>query len=682
MALKLNYDFLFVGKDDNSFLENYSYDLYEKYGERSGEIFINLEVQNNPANSEEIGEAVFGIFQEEFFANVDEDPYKRFEAALKAVNIGLSEFKSQKVSGYIGNMNVVIAAYVKGVLYVTQSGDAEAYLIRKRYLSVVTDGLSDENSDEIFSNIASGEVEEGDTVLLSSTRLLRYVSKNDLAKILSGNEPADVLAELKDVVATEMLGRVGLTAVCLKEGADDDVRIGEGEDDLQGTLVETSMSAKTISTPSGTVDVKSVFTKVLYGAGGVAKTVLGKVGDAVRKGGASRRAKSSRNFRGSVSGMGSKIGSFKKGLLSRGFGGSKVLVALAVVIGLLIAGVWAVKSQRDQQAELEAVDNLLIEVQNKISEAETRGQYDKEAAGQILAKAQEDAMSALNTDFRDKANILLQQIEETRDSLDEVKRIKQPTLVADLTEKRENISALGFTEVGDRIFVFEYNALYELVLDQVQDPITIDEEETVIASTGFDDRDSVVFLTKSGKLIEYREGTISFMDTEEESFHKGVALEDWGNRIYVLDPDNNQVWKYTYSSVQDRFGVASQYASEGDLAMAKDFAIDGSVWFLNDEGLEKYYAGVPADLIISKKPFNAFHDPLKMITDGDMAEVFVLDASENRVMRFYKDENTGNLIYSNQYLIEGVGEIRDFIVDLNAGRMKVLTPTAVYEFDL
>jgi hypothetical protein len=283
--------------------------------------------------------------------------------------------------------------------------------------------------------------------------------------------------------------------------------------------------------------------------------------------------------------------------------------------------------------------------------------------------------------FREKASILLEQIEETRDSLDNVKRIEDPTLLADLTEKRSNISALGFVENNDRLFVFEYNALYELVLDQVQDPITIDEEETVIAATDFDDRDSIVFLTKSGKFIEYKEGTLSFMDSEDGAFHKGVAIEDWSNRIYLLDPDSNQLWRYTYKATQDRFGVADQYTSEGDLALAKDFGIDANVWFLTSDGVDKYYGGVKEDLIISKAPFNAFVDPVKMLTDENMVELYVLD-SDGRILVFYKDENTGNLVYSNQYVIDGIGEIRDFTVDLNAGRMKVLTATSVYEFDL
>ena len=589
MPLKANYDFLFVGKDDNSFLENYSYDQYDKYGEKSGEIFINLEIQNNPANSEEIGEAVFSTFQEEFFTRIEEEPYERFENSLKSVNDVLDKFKSEKVSGYVGNLNIVISAFVGDTLYITQSGDSEAYLIRKKFVSSITEGLYEENGEKVFSNIANGSLEEGDKVLITSTRLLRYISKTDLGRIMTNEDPAVCLTELRDAVSTEMLGKVGLTAVALQEVAsmagEEDGESSE-EENLQDTLLDTSSSAeRVVSAPSGGVSAKSTFSKVLVKVGGVAggaaKGLAGAVFKKTKDRRMLRKARSPRDMRTKVSGVGSWFSNFKRGIVGRGFGGGKAVFAVGLVLVVLIGGVWIMYNQNVQKAEIDALDTKLIEVQTNISEAETKGQYDKEAAGQILEKAQADAMEVLSSGhFREKASILLKQIEETRDSLDNVKRIEEPTLLADLTEKRSNVSALGFVENNDRLFVFEYNALYELVLDQVQDPITLDEEETVIAATDFDDRDSIVFLTKSGKLIEYKEGTVSFMDSEEGAFHKGVSIEDWSNRIYLLDPDGNQLWRYTYKGTQDRFGVADQYTSEGDLAMARDFAIDSNVWFL------------------------------------------------------------------------------------------------------
>ena len=107
MALKANYEFLFVGRDENSFLDNYYYDLFQDHGDQSGQIFITLELQNNVVDAEEIGSAMFDVMQRSFFEDVNVDAYERFELALKGVNEVLQDFKSQKGSGYIGNLNVV-----------------------------------------------------------------------------------------------------------------------------------------------------------------------------------------------------------------------------------------------------------------------------------------------------------------------------------------------------------------------------------------------------------------------------------------------------------------------------------------------------------------------------------------------------------------------------------------------
>ena len=277
------------------------------------------------------------------------------------------------------------------------------------------------------------------------------------------------------------------------------------------------------------------------------------------------------------------------------------------------------------------------------------------------------------------------QIDELRDSLDNVIRIENPPVFADLSEKRSDVNALGFVTVGDQRFVYEYNALYELVLDQIQDPLTIDDEEVVISATGFDDRNSIVFLTKSGQLIEYIEGTISFMDTDDGVFRKGVALDDWSNRIYILDDTEGQIWRYTYRGTSESFGSAEEWLSDesADLTDGRDIAIDANVYILKANGdINKLYAGAKTEFFINNVPLNSFSDPTKIYTTDEVDQVYVLDASDSRVFVFDKDSRTGNIDYSKQFLFEGVGELRDFYVDNDTNKLYVLTESKIYELDL
>ena len=593
MALKAKYEFLFVGKDDNSFLENYAYDLFQEYGDKSGQIFINLEVQNNPVDAEEIGQAIFETMQKVFFEDVGRDPYDRFEGALKSVNGILAEFKSQKASGYIGNLNVIITAIVGDTLYLAQTGDAEMYLGRKRYISVISEGLSDDATEDgdVFTNIANGSIEPGDFVLTSSARLLRYISKTDLAKALSGKDVVKDLDEVKDVISTEMLGRIGLTGIKFETATESDVEsVEKGVDTATKTILEASEDH--ISS-----EKESITGKFITAFKGYRRKK-----DQVYQGGGG-------SF---FEGVFDKIKGFFKGLFSGGFGKDKILAALVLVIVVLLVAIFIAKSNMATRAQLEKLDDVLVTVQEKISEAETKGTYDKDQAKEILNKAYDDAMTVLNSGYyREKAILKLNEIDIVRDKLDNVNRVEAPTVYADLTTKQADVNALGFVEFADRFFVFETNALYELVLDQVQDPLTIDDEETVIAAAGFDDRSSAVFLTKSGKLIEYKDGTMSFMDTDDGVFRMGVAIEDWGNKLYMLDPASSQIWKYTYKGTRDRFGGAEAYLGEGeDMSNAIDLAIDGSVYTLKENGdVNKFYSGNKVDFYINDAPFNAFKDP-------------------------------------------------------------------------
>ncbi|MBI4995235.1 hypothetical protein HZC21_06415, partial [Candidatus Peregrinibacteria bacterium] len=183
MAFNCESEFIFIGKGDESFLENYSYELSEDSSGSGGKIFMALEILNNPAEAEDIGEAIFANFKQKFYEETNADPYQRFENALKAVNVTIETLKEEKVSRFIGNFNIAIGAVVSGVLYISTAGDAEVYLIRKKFVSIVSEGLAEESEKELFVNIANGELENHDSVIISSSRLLRYITKGELGKI-------------------------------------------------------------------------------------------------------------------------------------------------------------------------------------------------------------------------------------------------------------------------------------------------------------------------------------------------------------------------------------------------------------------------------------------------------------------------------------------------------------------
>ncbi len=660
MSLRTQYEFLFVGRDEGSFVENYAYDLGEG-GENSGKIFINLEIQNNPADAETIGEVIFDTVRKVFFSDLEKDPYVRFEDSVKSVNKALHQMKEEKPSKYLGTLNVLIAAIAGNNLYITQTGEAEAYLIRRRLCSTISEGLTEEGSSDMFTNIASGSLEPNDLILLSSTRILRYISKTDLAKICAGRNLVSSLAELKDFLTTEVLAKVGFVGVAVSEKAT------AFSPEEKGKIVAHLEKEEVVSS---------------YKSGGLKTNSINALKSTV-----SRLSAVVDDLRKKVAGSGKSLaeGTAKRGSSVRGvFGGwskEKIFTALIVLVLLLTGGIWWLRNRASEQQTIDNYTKTLAQVQDEIASAETTGQYNKDQAGQMLTQAEQQALEVLNSGYlRSKSNELLQSIQTMRDKLDGVVR-PQTKVLADLSQKRANVSALGLLGYKGVLYAYEYNALYPIVLDKVQDPLTIDENETVVAGTVYSDQDSLMFYTKSGKVIEYKDNRMSFVTTTDGSFKKGVSVQAYGNKLYILDSDGNQIWRYTRR--RDNFDAAEAWNVNADLKNGISLAIDGNIYVLNKDGfITKMFSGNKENFPIKKQPVKALKSPTKIYTELDMAQIYVLEPSEKRVLVYYKDGSTGGATYDSQYVFDDLTDLRDLYVDKDTNRMYLMDGSKVYTVNL
>lgn len=654
---KTQYDFLFIGKDEGSFVENYAYDLGEG-GENSGKIFICLEIMQNSIDPEKVGEIIFDKMRKVFFADSDTDGYERFEESLKEVNKSLDEYKLERGNDWLGKLNVIIAAIVGNQLYLTQSGEAEAYLVRKRFATAISDDLSEVDSKDFFTNIASGDLEAGDLVLASTTRLLRYVSKTDLAKHIGPNIHQTVNS-IRDFLHGEVINKIALIAIQANQfkGAPiDEEPIAhireESFQDVEGEKIERA-EQKVFHHGEVIDKVKNLFHKSVSQAKGRLSDLTSE--DGVRRG---------RQGNG---------GSWS----FSNWGRDKILIAIVALIFVLTLGVWWLRSKSDEDQKVQALANNLVAAQEEVNSAITTSQFDKAKATELLNDAHDKAIEVLNSGYnKDKARNLLDLIMETQDKLDGVMHPKVE-MMADLSTKRDNVSATGLIKLKDKLYAYEYNALYPIALNQVSDPLTIDDNEKVISAVNYDDKNSILFMTESGKVIEYKDDRMSFLQTTDDAFKKGNVLQAYSNKIYILDPADNQIWRYTRR--RDTFDGAQPYATGADLSKGVDMAIDGNVYVLGNDGyITKLFQGAKQEFPVKKEPTKALVSPSAIYTEADLSQIYVLDKAESRILVYNKDDRSGGADYTGQFIFDDLKDIRDFYVDKNTSTLYVLTEKAVY----
>ncbi len=666
MMLKAQYEFLFVGRDEGSFLENYTYEVQQNKG-GAGQVFLCLEVQNNPSEAEAMGEAIFQELKTVFFEENGAEGYLRFENALKAINRRLNDFRKGKLNKHIGTVHAIVAAVEHGSLYVSQCGDSEAYLIRKRFVSIVSEGLSDPHhtDGDLFTSIANGDLEPGDFVLFATTRLLRYVSKIDLSRMVISSNVSRTLSDVRDSLSGEILGRIGLIGIGMTL-VTEDVVVPGAIDEEEGPLLQSVSSSAGSRAASVASSVGPFFERAKKYMGAVVEKA--RHSEVFSKTGPLARFASQLHYRVTR----------EKGVTK-----DKILIAFLGVIVVLSGGVWFVHSSQIKNAELLALDGKLQEARQMVNDAESKGQTDKAAAGVILASAEEKAKAVLNTsNYRAKALEILTQIQSTRDLLDNIKHVAAPKVVADLSSKGAS-GALGMIAAKDRFYVYEAQKLYEVILDKVQKPVSFDDNDPVISGILFDEKSEPVFFSKAGKVSEFIDGAVRPMSAQEGAFRKGVQITDWGSRLYILDPSSDQIWRYSYIKSKGSFATAEGYKTEGDVKNGVALTIDSNVYILNSDGsISRFYGGIKQPLAIDRAPFSVMTNPTRIYTDADMTQIFVVDSAAGKIYVYFKDQKTQHLVYQQQIALDGVTDIRDVSFDKTTNQLYVLDAKRIYQVQM
>jgi hypothetical protein len=254
-----------------------------------------------------------------------------------------------------------------------------------------------------------------------------------------------------------------------------------------------------------------------------------------------------------------------------------------------------------------------------------------------------------------------------------------PQLLADLGVKNDNLEATGLLELSGNLYVHDLKQVHKTVRNIVEKGLPLSDKETILASTTRTDQNTLLFLTDAPKVIEYREGLITPMGTEDDTWKRGLDIKTYGRYVYILDPVENQIWKYERRRA--KYSPAIAYNQGADLSRSISMSIDGGIYILSDDGtLQKIFRGVKADYAFRDLPSVPFSGQnLKIYTSPNLDFLYVLDPDNGRILVFVKGERFAT--YKKQVLFD-LEDARDFVIDDSGQKVNVLTTDKIYEFSL
>lgn len=651
-----------VNPDGNSA----SFSFHESVGEGQ-ELYFLSRFSSETAEAQTIAESVFGEIVDTFKKGITA-PYETFEAALKAANTEANKNRHR----IAGVPDIVVAYFDFQNLYLTQCGSSEAYLLRGDTVSQISEPNGGEG--DLFNNILSGQVAVDDVVVFSSNRVLRSITSSQFSDLfvrgdfddscaqlrhhLMNNSDEDLLVNVIGVGKKSKSGAAGFISKMVSKISREEPIVAatpKPESEPEQKIPEISETPEML--PPSETEVLDSSAKIPE----ISEKNPGKMLSGMNV---------SHHF-DRVKGVFGGLSRKQKSLALKG-----LLALVVVVFGVRFVGNFESAATAELRAELQIAKEALQQADTFLL------QGDRAQASELLGQAQTSAqkiLSAKSKTFRFDAQTLLADIQEKQLAVENAKKV-EPQLLADLAVKNDNISALGLLELRGSLFAYDTKNFYKTIRNIVEKGIEVSAKESILAAAVRKDQNTLLFLTDAPRIIESKNGVITPMSTADDAWKKGTEIKTFGRYSYVLDPVENQIWKYERK--RSSFSGASAYNQGADLSRAVSFSIDGSIYVLSDDGsIQKLFRGVKSDFNFRDLPSIPFSGKkLKLYTTPELDFLYVLDPENSRILVFNKGDRFAT--YKKQVLFEGVSDVRDFVVDETGQKANIVTAEKIYELSL
>jgi hypothetical protein len=684
-----------------------------------GELYVIVQIDHATRTSPQVGDAIATILQYEYYRGNPSDASKNLEDALHKTNEILSDLAARGEIHWIGKLHGVIAVFQKDAIHVSASGRGKAYLVRDNDIAEISAGLYDASKAaspmKSFEHLASGELKEGDSVLLATPGITDYMTPEHLRSILQRSTPEQAIAEIQQRVGRDpatahsaialRFSREQVKAAVAqpiasskKSAAIAPVKVPQrsapsyapsmlqkqtptfSAQEEMGRAATGRLASPAASQP------KKPLVAFMTGLSGLStklkntfkkKKAASVQGPASTQGSVSQAAASMDTPATPATGRRGKVWPALKMAFSRIpmkvklFGGLAVLLVIVFVISLFIF-----TGTRQSQAEREAILGKLSQAKQLEEQAAAAIIFKDFTQAQTLLKQAETMLAEIPADetLTPEIDSLKGKIAEDFDKLSGSVKITDPTVLATLSDQ-----PVGLAIIDGELVAWLANGDVNAVAVNSGEVATGDTIERALGEPVFGtvDEDRVVLVTDENAMIGFDENKVDELDVSNFKPKGLVAIEAYGSRLYALDAGSNKLLRHQ-RTVSGYSQGESWVLDETPLGNTVDLAIDGNVWLLEKTGaLIKMLQGTREDFTLGPV-VDPLVSPTRIVTGEDMAFIYILEPEKKRMLQFEKETGT----FVKQYTSDKFDALRDMVVIEKGAKAYLLNGTSIFQIDL
>ncbi|MDP2934531.1 MAG: hypothetical protein Q8N59_02085 [bacterium] len=597
----------------------------------------------------------------DFHANTKKNVIEAMESALQGANIYLTDFTKRGHREWIGNLDFTCLAFSQNNIHIGQTGNMLVYLLRQNTITNIAKKFSILQKNEpikTFSNIASGTLEEGDKLIISTNDILNLVSQQKIKEMNmnSGSE------EFYDF---------------LKESLENQTRNNKNKKDSEREPIssmaclildaETKPPQKEKRAPKKEkteivgIDLQKLTNSYLIKTNNLLKTDLAKPGS-------------------------SRLINF----LSK-YSIVNYLLALFVVFSLLLSPY--VFQKIGYETKINKIENLAERIKTLTGKSEIALAYQDQATAQSLLQ-QADALTSdidsvlaeLPPAVKEKAFNGFQKIKEDlnlqQNSINNVVIITNLEEITDLAKSTYTFNPQGMLLLENTIYLYEITSgfINKINLDNPASPTLVFVSSKDTFKLGAVRENSLFLLSNPEKIYVYGKNDNYNTYLIKPNLENTLNIKDmtnYNNNIYFLDTAKQTILKYSPEETLLNGSNWLKKNSDPELGDAQSFAVDGSVFVSKANGLILEYVQGQKSREIKPQISPAINNGTKLFTNDRMKNLYALDPTNKRIISINKKDN-----FTVQYVSENFDSLKSFWVSDNEKTIFLLNGSKIYKIEI
>jgi len=760
-------EIVFCNEEENSFCDIFVYEPENVDEKALGNLYIVGEIVNLSDSSSYLVNLLASIIKKEFYSKPKRSTMESLEAGLHKANSTLSGLAEQGNVDWIGNLNMICGAYKKNELYFSQVGNVKTLLVRDNQITDIGKNIAKEEKPhpfKTFANIASGEIEKNDLVLLATPEFFNIFSLEKIRQLSSSLEMEELTETIQDTIEQEEnIMTVGLLVMRIgneKQVGGKEEEFKEKEFEIEEKLEaekmedsevkdfkaknsessEDSESKSEESEPEKQVEVVDKREKIAlddiidkYEKAEIEKQTTEQKFEQKLKSTVEKQEETVKEFEeiekeksiinnttnklsGSLKILSELFSSLKNSIFTRfknykqkkkdasedndsmdqktdskllqkiNLPSSKnklIFVALIFIVLLFAGNLILTDYQEKAEEKFNFYNDILSQAKEKINKAEEVAIYDDLAQARIFLTDAKNLTLEIKNNY-DKldgeANDLLGKIQTQLDVVNLVKRINSPEIAINLEKIAEQIMLIN----NEYYVSTSENAIYQINLtDKKIDDLQVESGniENLKLTIPIEKTEEIIFLSDANELFSFDLNTKELASASIEFISDNPKIEDvasYNNYLYFLEPELNQIYKYTRTANGFESEKSWITDSEVEINNAISLAIDGFIYILKSDGtIDKYLSGVKKDFAIEE-----LRDPIsssaKIYTNADLEYLYIIDPPNQRIILFNKIN--GSLI--KQYLSDSFVDLKNIVISEIEDKMYVLSGDKVFVVEI